>query len=113
VITVDLMTNEMKEIRRLNTRWFRQNAVVTSHPSGLVSDQDLIGRAHAAYARASDASADQPAAALTEVRTIQGRRYVVVQNAYRELARYRVRNDGGLRRVIELGPGSSVRSDVG
>ena len=60
---------------------------------------DLLKRAYSAYFRFADGQPDQPAQSLSDVRSHQKRKYVVLANSRRTLAVYRVRNDGMLRRM--------------
>lgn len=61
----------------------------------------LTARAYSAYFREAErigAIADQPSGS-SGPRTVDGHRYVVLENRYRLLAVYRVRNDGRLKRL--------------
>lgn len=63
-------------------------------------DSLLEERAFSAYFRyPGEAILDQPTGGLGGLREHIGRAYVVLENSYRTLAVYRVRNDGRLKRL--------------
>lgn len=68
----------------------------------LVLNGDLVERALAAYFRHTAAPIDQPCSGGVKIHEVQGQRYVTVQNSYRLLACYRVRNDGRLKRLSRV-----------
>jgi hypothetical protein len=59
---------------------------------------DLIDRATAAWFR-SEPLSDQPDQSLSDVYSLDGRTYVVLENIRGPLAVYRLKNDGRLRRL--------------
>ena len=70
-------------------------------------DQRILQRAFAAYLKIDGTAAEQPIEHRSGELICEGLRYVVLRNARRVLAVYRVKNNGALRRMkrwpLELG----------
>lgn len=70
-------------------------------------DQRILQRAFAAYLKIDGTAAEQPIEYRSGELICDGLRYVVLRNARRVLAVYRVKNNGALRRMkrwpLELG----------
>lgn len=62
-----------------------------------MNEQDLIRRAFAAHFRASSEGQPLQPSKDSDVRTVEGKTYVVLRNVSGILKVYRVRNDGMLK----------------
>ena len=62
-----------------------------------MNEQDLIRRAFAAHFRASSEGQPLQPSSTSDVRTVDGKTYVVLRNTNGIMRVYRVRNDGMLK----------------